>query len=265
MTAERSLERGGEHRSLIMWTWQDAQVEAPRLREEALRDIAAHGFAGVLAMLRGCRYPVSDALVVEAARHAAAAAHRLGLTFWFALDPRLDQAALAASSCGGATYLITGRDAGGALPCESVVGSDGRYCVRLDYGFPRSQHMLSQVAFTFEPSAIELVVVYRRMPNGLVSYESVRDISAGARMFVQRAAGYVEIFGEVDVPSGEAWHVLALPRCASNYPDLGSAAVTTALSDLCHAYHEAGVRLDGVFWYEIGFVTGFGDDRGRLP
>ena len=46
------------HAPLLMWSWQDAQVEQARLRTEAIADIAAHGFAGTLAMLRGCRYPL---------------------------------------------------------------------------------------------------------------------------------------------------------------------------------------------------------------
>src|SRR5690606_15564461 len=55
---------------LIMWTWQDEQVDDHRALDAALEDIAATGFAGALAMLRGCRYALSDPLVVDAARHA---------------------------------------------------------------------------------------------------------------------------------------------------------------------------------------------------
>lgn len=253
------------HAPLLMWSWQDAQVEQARLRTEAIADIAAHGFAGTLAMLRGCRYPLSDPLVISAARHAAAAARRRGLAFWFALDPRLDQERLTALPNGRTPYVITGRDTTGPPRCESVVDPDGRYRVRLDYGRPRGQHMLSQVAVTYEPDGLEAVVTYRRRDDGRVAARSLRDVTGTARMFVQRSAGYVEIFGRLDPPPGPGWYVLALPRCTSTYPDLGSRDVVDAVCELYDRYRRAGVHLDGVLWDEIGFVTGYGQDAGRLP
>lgn len=249
---------------LIMWTWQDEQVENHRVLDLALADIAATGFSGVLAMLRGCRYALSDPMVIDAARHATDRAHRLGLAFWFALDPRLDQGRLTALPAGPAAYLLVGRDAAGTLASETTVDGTGRYRVRLDYG-PRSQHMLSQVAITVAPEAVEHAVAYRRATDGTVLASTVRDVTAGARLFVQRAAGYLEIFGRIDPPPDDGWYVLALPRCSSTYPDLGDDRVVEAMCEVYRAYHGAGVRLDGVFWDEIGYVTGFGEDRGRLP
>lgn len=249
---------------LIMWTWQDEQVEHHRLLDEAIADIASHGFSGVLAALRGCRYPISDPLVIEAARHAAAVAHQRGLAFWFGLDPRLDQGRLIGLPGGRARCLITGRH-GDALPCESSVGADGNYRVRVDYRQPRGQHMLSQVAVTFEPEAIEAVVAYRKTADGAVVTGSVRDVSGDARLFVQRGAGYFEIFGRLEPPPGAGWWVLALARCSSTYPDLGNDAALDALCDLYRTYRRGGVELDGVLWDEIGHLTSFGHDRSRLP
>ena len=250
---------------LIMWTWQDDQVEDHHLLDEAIADIAEHGFSGALAMLRGCRYSLSDPLVIDAARHAAASAHRRQLAFWFALDPRLDQGRLIGLPAGRASFLLTGRAGDDALPCETDVDADGRYRVRLDTGPPRGQHMLSQVAVTFEPAAIEVVVAYRKTAEGAIVTDSVRDISADARLFVQRGAGYFEIFGQLEPAPGPGWSVLALARGSSTYPDLGSEAVLDAISDLYATYGHAAVELDGVFWDEIGHLTSFGHDRSRLP
>jgi hypothetical protein len=250
--------------SLIMWSWQDDHVEQHRLLDDAIADIAAHGFSGTLAMLRGCRYPLSDPLVIDAARHASARAHRAGLAFWFGLDPRLDQGRLIEMPGGRNTYLVTGREAD-ALPCVSSVGADGRYRARLEYGPPREQHMLSQVAATFEPDAISAVVAYRTDTDGRLVVDSVRDVSAGARLFIQRRAGYFEIFGQLEPPPGPGWAVLTLARCTSTYPDLGSDAVLTAVEDLYRTYAQAGVELDGVFWDEIGQLSSFAADRSRLP
>jgi hypothetical protein len=251
--------------SLIMWTWQDAQVEQPHLLDEGLRDMARHGFSGALAMLRGCRYPISDPLILRAAGIAARIAHDLGLTFWFALDPRLDQGRLIALDGGAARYLLTGREPSGALPCEAAVDAAGRYCLRLEYGQPRGQHMLSQVAITFEPEGVERAFAYRKAPDGTLLTATLRDITDQTRLFIQRGQGYLEIFGTLEEMKGDGWHVLALPRCRSTYPELGSPAVREAMVDLYRAYHTAGVALDGVFWDEIGYVSGYGSDRCRLP
>jgi hypothetical protein len=246
-----------------MWTWQDAQVEKPELLDAALSDIDGHGFSGVLAMLRGSRYSLSDRLVIEAARHAADAAHRLGLSFWFALDPRLDQGSLIAVDDGGARYLLTGWTTSGALACTTPVGEDGLYRVRLDYGAPRPQHMLSQVAITFEPAQIERVYAYRTTPEGAVIADTVLDVTSDARIFVQRELGYVEIFGRFE--GGDDWRILAVPEFRSTYPELGNDEVQDALIETYRAYRRAGCELDGVFWDEFGYVTGYADDRGRLP
>lgn len=249
---------------LIVWTWQDPQVEQPALRERAVDEIARRGFSGILAMLRGCRYPVSDPEVINAARHAADVTRGRGLAFWFALDPRLDQGRLIAMSGGAATYLLPGREGSGPLPCEAAVDGEGRYWVRVPYGEPRGQHMLSEVAITFEPGAVERAFAYRKDANGRVVRQTMRDVTNSARLFLQRKAGYLEVFGRVDA-AGEGWHVLALPRARSTYPELGSPTVRAATRSLYRAYQRAGVTLDGVFWDEIGYVSGYGADRGRLP
>ncbi len=251
-------------RPLMMWTWQDEQIERHGSLEEALSDMASAGFAGALAMLRGCRYEVSDPLVVAAARHAAETAKRLGISFWFALDPRLDQGRLGRQG-ETAVYLLPQRDSKGALPCEGALGPDGRYSVRVEYGRPRGQHMLSRVAITYQPEGVERVFAYRKDAEGRVIAATVRDLTGGARLFVQSAAGYLEIFGRAEGLEGEGWHVLALPRCSSNYPDLGSPAIRQALMELYRLYHAAGVHLDGVLWDEVGYVSGYGSDRTRLP
>ena len=250
---------------LLAWTWQDAQIEQPALLDDALDDIATRGFSAVLAMLRGCRYAVGDPLVIAAAKHAAEAAHRRGLAFWFALDPRLDQGRLTALPGGRATYLLTGREASGALPCEGPIDAGGCYSVRIDYAAPRGQHMLSQVAFECDPVGVERVFAYRKSPDGTLLAGPPHDVTAGARLFVQRGAGYLEIFGRVPGLASAGWYALALPRCISTYPELGAETVRSAMLDLYRAYHSAGVVLDGVFWDEIGYVTGFGSDRCRLP
>lgn len=258
-------DRARQGRPVIMWTWQDAQVDHPDLLDDALTDIAANGFGAALAMLRGCRYAVSDRRVIAAAEHAAATAHRLGIEFWFALDPRLDQGRLVGLPGGRAIYLLTCRDANGALPCQTRVDDAGNFTIRLDYATTRSQHMLSQVAFSLDPVGVEHAIVYQRDAQGVVLTDSVRDVTATTQMFVQRADGYLEIFGRTDVPGDGAWHVLAVPRCESTYPELGSDTVVTAVRDMYRDYHTAGVALDGVFWDEFGYVTGYGDDQSRLP
>jgi hypothetical protein len=137
--------------------------------------------------------------------------------------------------------------------------------MRLDYGRPRGQHMLSQVAITFEPESVERAFAYRKAPDGTLLTETLQDITDQTRLFIQRGQGYLEIFGTLEGVTGEDWHVLALPRCRSTYPDLGSPAVRGAMVELYRAYHAAGVELDGVFWDEIGYVSGYGSDRCRLP
>jgi hypothetical protein len=250
--------------SLIMWTWQDAQVDDPALVEAALGDIADRGFSGALAMLRGCRYELDDPAVVVAAGHAADQAHRAGMTFWFALDPRLVQGRLTALPGGRATFILTERTAT-EMPGETAVADDGRYRLRMSYRRPRSQHMLSQVAATFEPAGLESVVAYRRDPDGRVLTDSLRDVSGTARLFVQRDIATIEIHGRAPGLAGGGWHVLGLARFASTYPELGSGAVRDSLLELYRDYHRAAVHLDGVVWDEIGYVTGYGQDRCRLP
>lgn len=261
MTTDHMLRR----RPVIMWTWQDAQVENADLLVEALTDIASKGFGAALGMLRGSRYALSDPLVMTAAKHAAATAHRLALDFWFALDPRLDQGRLISVPGGRASYLLTGRDATGGLPCETQVDGRGHFTIRLPYHQARSQHMLSQGAYALEPVSVERAIVYRRTDGGAIDAGTVRDITTATRMFVQRAGGYLEIFGQVDVSHDGDWRVLAVPRCDSTYPELGSDTVVSALCGLYRDYHAAGVELDGVFWDEIGYVTGYGDDHSRMP
>ncbi|HEX7003728.1 MAG TPA: hypothetical protein VF168_06045 [Trueperaceae bacterium] len=262
----------------IFWTWQDRQVEDRELVAEQVADMAAHGFGDLLVQPRGCRYTVDHDAFPDAVKAACDQAHRHGARLWLHLDPRSMARTLVEATGQAAEYLIVA-GTGDAharsdrrsrpLDVQVPLAPDGRFEIRLDYPRSRAYHVHSEGAISFRPLRLERCLAYRRNGAGSVECASVHDITAQATLFSSELSGYVDVFGRWLPPARGEWEVLALVAFASNYPDFASRSTRRYLEHVLERYAEAGARLDGIWWDEPGYCTGFDRafraDRGRLP
>lgn len=262
----------------IFWTWQAPQVEDASLRDTALQDMAEAGFGTVLVQPRGCPYGAQDDPFVAAVAHASARARHHGVGLWVHLDPRSMARPLIQASGESAEYLVVAGTSPGLaslsrsqrpLDVEVPVHPDGSFGIRLDYPANRPYHVHSDGAIVFRPVRLERCLAYRRDASGSVARATVEDVTASAHLFTNELEGYVEVFGTLRGRAGEGLHVLALVAFASNYPDYAGPSTRARMGELIDRYAASGARLDGIWWDEPGYCTGFDrtfrNDRGRLP
>ncbi|HZJ08912.1 MAG TPA: hypothetical protein VFD39_04400 [Trueperaceae bacterium] len=270
------------YRPGIFWTWQDSQLEDEAALATALADIHSRGFGKVLVQPRGCRYSVDDEVFIAAVRAASAMSRERGMELWLHLDPRSLARTLIQATGESAEYLIvagTGGPPEGTSPgarwldAETALTASGAFRLRLDYPRTRPYHVHSDGAIAFRPLRLERCLAYRRNANGQVEVSSVSDITGHAHLFVNELTGYVEVFGDWQPPAADSrddrWNVLAFVAFGSNYPDFAGDETRAYLGEVLESYATAGVALDGLWWDEPGYCTGFDRsfkaDRGRLP
>jgi hypothetical protein len=204
----------------IFWTWQDRQIEDPELMRRELLDIKKAGFGGVYAMLRATRYHLLDREVTEAARRAGALCREQELEFVWGADPRFAATPIIRATGHGAELLMVNRtfqvrlDGADAEGPNEVRAEAGRYSLRYPIPARRDLHMSTEVSLQLDPVGVDRVFAYRRQ-GGKVLRASVRDVTAGHHVFANRASGYVEVFGRLDLPPGD-WYVFAFPRFRTN-------------------------------------------------
>lgn len=262
----------------IFWTWQDGQIENPSLVRASIGDMAAQGFGRLLVQPRGCRYSMVGDPFLRAAADASAHAREHGLEFWLHLDPRSMSRYLIDSAGESTEYIIiagTGEQRGAstlaprALDVEARLTKEGSFRIRLEYPKTRPYHVHSDGALSFRPLRLERCLVYRRNGAGIVIASTLADVSSSAEFFVNELQGYVEVFGTVEPREDTGWFVLALVAFTSNYPDFASDASRVATRRALDRFVRAGVGLDGLWWDEPGYCTGFdrsfSADRGRIP
>jgi hypothetical protein len=262
----------------IFWTWQDRQVEDHAGLDAAIEDMATHGFGKLLVQPRGCRYQVDDPAFIAAVGTAVRLSHARDLDLWLHLDPRSMTRNLIDASGEAAEFLIvagTG-DAHRALSLrerpldvETTVSERGEFRMRLEYPKTRAYHVHSDGALAFRPLRLERCLAYRRDDSGLVEMTTLMDATAESHLFTSELSGYVEVFGRLAPPGEGDWNILAVVAFASNYPDYAGARTRARMRDVVDRYAEAGVRVDGLWWDEPGYCTGFDRafraDRGRIP
>lgn len=201
-------------RPIMMWTWQDVHVEDERRTQADLRDIAEHGFAGVMIQLRGCRYAVTDPAVRQAVVRAVKQARALKLLVWVCLDPRLAASDLKRRTGEAAAFWIVAHAdddsamtrAKQALPVdtETEIGADGRIGIRLRYPARRPHHMHSDGALHFVPWRLDRVFAYQKTDPDTVVAHSVTDITQHCRLWVDQLTGAVEVFGRWSPAASES-------------------------------------------------------------
>jgi len=251
----------------IFWTWSDRQIDDRALLVREIDDIARAGYGGVYAMLRATRYHLFDPEVTEAAAFASRLCRERGLRFIWGADPRFGATHIVRKTGVGANLLMVnkefqtrlsvpaGADPETALLNESKV-EGGRYSLRYNYPARRDLHMLTEVSLWLNPVAVEKVYAYRR-EGGRVVRSSVRDITAGHHLFINRAQNYVEVFGTADLPAGD-WRVFAFPRFDTNMYAYDSPEHEREFLALVDSYKPRGVDLQGFWWDEPGYYFQFG-------
>ncbi len=254
----------------MFWTWQDEVIENPEVLLAQLHDLKAAGFDGLFVMPRATRYHLFDEEMMAAVELASAACRREGIEFIWGPDPRFAARPIVAETGYGAEVLLTGRDFLAKKPAAGDTETDpgrmllnecrvegGRYSLRYNYPVRRDIHMLTEVSLWFNPVGVDRVVAYQRNSDGTVRADSLRDITVGHHLFVNRAVSYVEVFGRIELPPGE-WWVAAFPRFMTNLYAFDSPEHERRMIALLDRYQARGIRFDGFWWDEPGYTLQFG-------
>lgn len=265
--AERGAHPGARIVFPIFWTWQDRQIEDPELMRRELLDIKQAGFGGVYCVLRATRYHLLDHEVTEAAKRASALCREHGLEFVWGADPRFAATPLIQATGHGAEMLMVNRVF--QVPLHVAKGADasvqepnevrvegGRYNLRYPIPARRDLHMSTEVSLALNPAGVDRVFAYQKR-DGRVVRASVRDVTESHHLFVNRAFGYLEIFGRLELPPG-GWFVFAFPRFRTNVYAYDSPEHERRLLELVEGYKERGLQLDGLWWDEPGYYFQFG-------
>lgn len=251
---------------VIFWTWQDSVIDNPNLLSEQLKDIKAHGFEGVYAMLRGTHYQLFDEEMIKAVKTASDACLKEGMEFNWGPDPRLAAYETVKQTGYGAEVILVNKKfnpniiVDGPQPDTLLLNEckveNNRYSLNYEYPMRRDIHLLSEVSLWLNPLSVEKVIAYRR-ENGKVVKSSIRDITADAHFFVNRSMYYVEVFGKTSLPAGD-WYVFAFPKFMTNMYAFDSPEHEKIMSDLLDEYKKRDVHLNGLWWDEPGYYFQFG-------
>jgi len=266
----------------IVWTWGDREIEKPILLKAQLEDIQSKGFSGVLACLGETRYELIDRKVIRAAAQASQWAKRRGISFWFQTDPRQASRSIIAWTEERTQNLLAFREHHGHFHPNMIRVRKNRFVIRIPYPKLKRSHTLQDASLNFEPSGLERAFLLR-IEEEKALHHTIRDISSEARFFTNVSERYVEVFGDVDVPSDETWYVLVFPRFDTNAYDYAGRKSVDKLLPFIESLFESGLYLDGISWdrpgYHLGprrlpvsaslynaFIAEFGYDlRSRLP
>jgi hypothetical protein len=258
---------GGKVIFPIFWTFGDKEIENPDVMKKQFMDIKQAGFGGVYCMIRATRYHLFDAEVTEAARLASRLCLENGMEFVWGPDPRFAATAIVRETGYGAEMLMVNREFNPRLnvpegaDLETVLVNeakveDGRYNLRYAYPARRDLHMLTEVSLWLNPLKVEKVYAYRRKGNRVIA-STVRDITPGHHLFVNRAFNYIEVFGKTDLPEGE-WYVFAFPKFGTNMYAYDSPEHEALFLSLIDQYKREDIHFNGFWWDEPGYYFQFG-------
>lgn len=253
----------GTEGAFILWRWGDREIENSEILKTQLEEICSKGFSGVVAGLRASRYEVIDPKVVRAVTLASKMAKEQGVAFWFQTDPRQASRTLIAKKGERMQNLIVARkpEHGFSRKKLSITKVEkNRFEIKYEYPEVRYSSVIQDVSLSFDPSGLERTFLFQ-MEDGVVLRDSVRDITSVSHFFCNIAERYVEVFGEVSVPEGEEWCVVAFPRFDTNIYDYAGRASNDYLRYFVEDLFDAETYLDGTAWDDAGYVV----DMGRFP
>ena len=257
--ADRQVHQG----ALFIWNWDDCAIEAPNQLKNTLDTIIEHGFSGVLARLKQCRYPVVHPRVVRAVTQVSQWAKNRGLPFWFQADPRQASRPLINLSDESAQVLFYGDiDENASVPSKVNMCAIVNNGFNLVFPYPhfRKTSKMDDRALIFMPVALEKAFMFK-MKKGQILRKTIRDISSITNFFVNVPENRVEVFGHVNTMGEDDWMVMAFPRFNLNLFDYAGRVANDNLYHFVEDLFDAGAYIDGMTWDTAGYIV----DIGRLP
>jgi len=239
---------------MAVWNWGDGEIENPRILRDQLTDIQAGGFSDVLVTLRGSRYEILDPKVVRAAAQASQWVKARGMAFWIGADPaRASRTLIAQTGERLQCLLYSGARTG--EPASLTRVSEGRFNISLDFQESRNRSAGRDRTLRLDPVGLERVFLFQ-MENGQIIKDSLIDITAASRFFVNPEENTVEIFGEVGMPDHQEWQVIAFAKFNTDLYDFAGRESIDALRKFADALFDAAAYVDGMVWDETSLSFG---------
>jgi len=266
LNAQQSAHPGSKHISSIFWTWQDQVIENQDTLRSQILDIKKAGFEGLYAIQRATRYHMYHKEMIEAVKLASEECQKHNIEFIWGLDPRFLSGYTMQQTGYGAEMLMVNTDfrlnipLRGDEPEKPLLNEckleNGSYALKYNYPQRRDVHMLSEVGLWLNPIGVDKVFAYQKK-NGRVIKSSIRDITTGHKLLINRSFYYIEVFGKPDLPEGE-WWVIAFPRFGTNMYAFDSPDHEKIIFNLLDEYKKQDIGFDGFWWDEPGYYFQFG-------
>ncbi|MFH1942664.1 MAG: hypothetical protein ABIL68_11245 [bacterium] len=251
--------------AFFSWKWEDRDIDNPNILRRKLLEISSNGFSGLHVSLGNTRYEFIDLKVLRAVARVSLWAKKRNMTFYLHADPRQASRSFITRTGERMQNLIVTRKPNHRFSRAKLNVArveDSRFELR--YDIPRALHSsaLQERALLFEPDCLEKAFLFQRK-KGTALKDTIRDITHVSRLFSDLSKGVTEIFGDVRVPEGEEWWVIAFPKFNTNAFDFAGRESNDLMDLFIEDLFDACTHLDGITWGDGG--AGYIANMGRFP
>lgn len=248
--------------TLFMWSWGDEEIEDLKLLKSQLNAIGEKGFSGIAVSLNRTRYELNEPKVIRALSQSSLWASDRKMSFLIQADPRRSSRSLINETGEKTRTLLLMRNPDKYFNRKNInitKVKNNRFELRSHYPQFESFPFIQDRALSFNPVRLEKAFLFQ-MKDGLVMNDTVMDITASSRFCPNISKGYVDVFGEILIPKGETWWVLAFPMFDTNLYDYAGRESNDLIGKIAEDLFDAGTYIDGILWDKISY----NGDIGRI-
>jgi hypothetical protein len=243
---------------LFIWSWGDEEIEDLKLLKSQLNAIAEKGFSCITVSLNRTRYELNEPKVIRAISQSSQWAAVRKIPFWIQADPRRSSRSLINETGEKTQSLLLMRRPDKYFNRDNLniaKVKSNRFELRSYYPQFESFPLIQDRAVSFNPVRLEKAFLFQ-MKDRVILKDTIMDITASSRFCPNISKGYVDVFGEILIPKGETWWVLAFPMFDTNLYDYAGRESNDLIGKIVEDLFDAGTYLNGILWDKISY---FGD------
>ena len=245
---------------LFIWSWGDEEIEDLKLLKSQLKTIAEKGFSCITVSLNRTRYELNEPKVIRAISQSSQWAAVRKISFWIQADPRRSSRSLINETGEKTQSLLLMRHPDKYFNRNNLniaKVKNNRFELRSYYPQFESFPLIQDRAVFFNPVRLEKAFLFQ-MKDRVILQDTIMDITASSRFCPNISKGYVDVFGEILIPKGETWWVLAFPMFDTNLYDYAGRESNDLNGKIVEDLFDAGTYLNGILWDKISYFGDFG-------
>jgi len=236
--------------AFYLWRWQDKDIERPRDLKEQLIEIIWQGFSGVVVTMNDSCYEFTHPKVTRAIAQASQWAKIRKIQFWLHADPRQASRSFIQKTEERTQNLLMTSRMGMDISNRNINKTKirkKRFELKYKYVQTYPTAAIQEKALFFEPWGIERIFAFQS-ENGAVLRHTIRDITSLSHFHANVLNGTCTVFGNLNVPDGEEWWVIAFPKFNTNLYDFAGRESNDLLHHFAEDLFDACTHLEGITW-----------------